>query len=63
MIFELAQQARVLHYYNMLERLARDKHSSLLDPFESYGENYMLPKTTHIVLHTSRHQSYKETSD
>ncbi len=26
-------------HYNKLERLAREKHSSLLDPFVSYEEN------------------------
>ncbi len=35
--YELAQQARVLHY-NGLERLAEDKHSSLMGPFVSYEE-------------------------
>jgi hypothetical protein len=29
----------VLFYYNRLERLARNKHSSLLDPFIRYEEN------------------------
>ncbi len=32
------QKARVLHYTS-LERLARDKHSNLLNPFISYEEN------------------------
>jgi hypothetical protein len=33
--------ARVLHY-NRLERLARYKHFSLLDPFVNYEENELL---------------------
>ncbi len=35
-----AQYARVLHHTRML-RLARDKHSSFMDPFVSYKENKM----------------------
>ncbi len=38
---EWVQQARVLQY-TRLERLARDKHSSLLGPFVSYEENGVL---------------------
>jgi hypothetical protein len=34
MTYKSAQKARVL-YYRILEKLARDKHSSLLDPFVS----------------------------
>jgi hypothetical protein len=36
--YEWAQSARVLHY-SRLERLAREKHLSLLGPFVSYKEN------------------------
>ncbi len=36
--YERAQKARVLHYAG-LERLAIDKHSSLLGQFESYDDN------------------------
>jgi hypothetical protein len=39
--YHWTQQARVLHY-TRLERLARDKHSSLLGPFVSYEENEVL---------------------
>ncbi len=39
--YHWAQKARVLHY-TRLERLARGKHSSLLDPFVSYEENEVL---------------------
>jgi hypothetical protein len=38
-----AQSARVLHY-TRLEKLARDKHSSLVDPFVSNEENKVLWK-------------------
>jgi hypothetical protein len=34
----MAQYARVLHYTRE-ESLARDKHSSFLDPFISYDKN------------------------
>jgi hypothetical protein len=37
----MAQYAGVLHY-TILERLARDKHSSLLGPFVSMEENEVL---------------------
>ncbi len=37
----MGQQASVLHY-NRLERLASDKHSSLLGPFISYKESEVL---------------------
>ncbi len=33
----------------MLERLAKEKHSSLLGPFLSYGENDVFVKITPIV--------------
>jgi len=39
--YSLDQLARVLHYIWM-ERLARDKHSSLLDTHVSYKENEVL---------------------
>ncbi len=37
-MYDWAQKARVLSYA-MLERLVRDKHSSLLGQFESFDEN------------------------
>jgi hypothetical protein len=40
-IYEWAQYARVLHI-TWLERLYRNKHSSLLGPFVSYNENKVL---------------------
>jgi len=39
--YKWAQQAIVIHY-NRLERLATDKHSSLLDPFVIWEENEVL---------------------
>jgi hypothetical protein len=39
--FQWAQKGRPLHY-TRLERLARDQHSILLDPFVSYKENEVL---------------------
>ncbi len=39
--YEWAQKVRVLHY-TVLERLARDNHSSLLDPFVICKENKVL---------------------
>jgi hypothetical protein len=39
--YEWAQQVRVLHK-TRLERLARDKDSSLLVPFVSYEENKLI---------------------
>ncbi len=39
--FKWAQKARVLQY-TMLERLFKEKHSSLLSPFMSYEENIVL---------------------
>ncbi len=37
--YEWAQWARVLLHYNSLERLAREKYSTSLDPFVSYAGN------------------------
>jgi len=39
--FEWVKQARVLHY-NRLEKLARDKCSSLFGPFVSYEDKAVL---------------------
>jgi hypothetical protein len=39
--YELAKYARVLNYTE-LERLTRDKHTSLLGPFLSYKDNEVL---------------------
>ncbi len=41
MIYESVQKARLLHTVK-LERLDKDKHSSLLGPFLSYEENEVL---------------------
>jgi hypothetical protein len=38
---QIGPKARVLHY-TKLEILARDKHSSLLEPFISYAKNEVL---------------------
>jgi hypothetical protein len=47
--YELAQYGTVL-IYTSRERLARDKHSSLLDPFVSYEENKLLLLFLHQKL-------------
>ncbi len=50
--YEWAQWARILHYAT-LERLARNKQSSLLSPFVSYEENEVLWISTIIFLKLS----------
>jgi hypothetical protein len=41
MIYKWAQYARVLHYAR-LERILKDKHTSILGPYEDYKENEVL---------------------